>query len=126
MNIRRRILIATAVLLAASAGAQRNFTISAISNGPGSVIVSWPVQSATPAGDLLMLPQFQVQRSVDLKSWIPLGAPMSGTLHQTLTLADPNGVAAFYRVQSIISQEYGSVLIWKKTQVKQHECTNCS
>jgi hypothetical protein len=109
MKNRWPMLIASAVLFAGTAGAQRDFAITSIASEPGSVLISWSVQSATPTGDLLVLPQFQVLRSTDLQIWTPVGALFSGALHQTLSLADTNGTAASYKVQSIISQEYAQL-----------------
>ena len=106
MNTRSTILMASTIFLAISAGAQRNFSISATPSGSSSITISWPVQSATPSNDLVVLPQFQVMRSTDLKSWSAMGTEMSGTLHQMLSLTDTNAGGAFYKVQSLIIQEY--------------------
>ena len=89
--------------------AQRHFNVSITVTNQNQPLITWPVQSATPVGDLLLLPQFQVKGSPDLTNWTNIGVPMTGMLHQTLSAVDSNSSANFYRVQSIISEEYAQL-----------------
>ncbi len=92
-----------------AARAQRNFSLSlAVTNG-NSAVLRWPVQSATPVGDVVLVPKFQVERSSDLKSWTPIGDVFEGSLGQVLTVTDPGGDAAFYRVESLLDLEYAQL-----------------
>ena len=89
--------------------AQRAFTVSVAPTNGNATAVSWRAQSATPTGDLFIIPQFQVERSSDLKNWTPISGQLAATLNQRLTFADPQGGVGFYRVNSIINQEYAQL-----------------
>ncbi len=99
------LLAATILFFAATASGQRAFTINVAPTNLNAAAVSWKVQSATPVGDLLMLPQFQVERSPDLKNWIPVSGMITGALSQKLVFTDPQSSLGFYRVNSLINQE---------------------
>lgn len=42
-----------------TAHAQRSFTLTVAPTNQNGVVVKWPAQSATPVGDLPIVPQFQ-------------------------------------------------------------------
>lgn len=88
------------------ANAQRAFNVSLTPTNDGAVAISWKAQSATPIGDLFIIPDFQLESSADLRVWTPIGNVLSPKLHDLITVIDPGGSAAFYRVASIISREY--------------------
>jgi len=71
---------------------------------PDSVAVVWKTQSATPAGDFLIIPQFRVERSRDLKTWTLAGGVISSSLGQTNVFFDSAADFGFYRVNSIIER----------------------
>lgn len=103
-------LIASGLMgLALKAQAQRAFTNSISLTNKTTAVISWKVQSFTPVGDLILVPQYQVVRSPDLKNWTPVGSRITGALHQTLSVMDSNPGRAFYRVQSIIDLEYAQM-----------------
>src|SRR5690348_4606325 len=93
---------------APAAFSQRAFNV-AMAQTNDSLVLSWKCQSATRVGDLLILPQFIVQRSDDLQSWLPISSNLTGTLSQKLTFSDTNASRGFYRVQSIINEEYAEI-----------------
>src|SRR5262252_7482898 len=95
--------------LTPSTQAQRNFTVTVAPTNQNRVVISWKAQSATPVGDLVVVPQFVVHRSQDLNTWTPISGMLSGTLNQTLSLVDSNTSAVFYRVQSVIEMEYAEL-----------------
>src|SRR5262245_11341838 len=112
MMFKRSVLLLFAAVLtnlAPLAYAQRSFTISVTPTNQNNVAIRWKAQSATPIGDLLLVPQFRVERSQDFINWSPISGKLSATLNQTLTLVDSNANAAFYRVQSFIEKEYGEM-----------------
>src|SRR5436190_7444381 len=92
-----------------SSHAQRTFSVSLGRTNGTNVVISWKAQSATPVNDLLVVPQFRVQRSSDLVNWMPITAVLSPSLGQTVSIVDTNSTAAFYRVISIISKEYAQL-----------------
>src|SRR5436190_8881591 len=95
---------------ASPASGQRAFNISFAPTNDDAVAISWKAQSATPIGDLFIVPDFQLERSADLRAWEPVGSSLSPTLNQIVTVIDPaGGSAAFYRVASTISKEYASL-----------------
>jgi len=97
------------LLVAPAANAQRSFTLLlAPTNGNGYAL-SWKAQSATPIGDLFVVPEFQLERSHDLKTWEPISGRLSATLGQRITMVDSNSSPAFYRVNSIISKAYAQL-----------------
>jgi uncharacterized protein YjbI with pentapeptide repeats len=91
-----------------AAHAQRAFSLTLAPTNQNFKL-SWKVQSATPVGDLVVLPQFRVERSLDLKTWTPISGTMTGTLNQTLSATDSNVAAGFYRVQSMIEKPYATM-----------------
>jgi uncharacterized protein YjbI with pentapeptide repeats len=97
----------TAIFLSGTLAAlgQRSFNVSIALTNSGAAI-SWKAQSATPNGDLFVIPQFLVERSPDLVNWTPVSGILSASLDQRVTFADTNNALAFYRVQSIIDLEY--------------------
>src|SRR5438874_72957 len=90
------------ICLAQNSYAQRNFTLGIAGANQNNVVVSWTAHSATPNGDLVLVPQFRVERSADMKTWTPISAKLTASLNQFLTLTDTNATTAFYRVQSLI------------------------
>ena len=61
--------------------AQRNFSLTLTRTNQSGVAIQWKAQSATPAGDLVLVPQFRVERSPDLKTWTAISgklAPRAG------------------------------------------------
>src|SRR6185312_12909519 len=94
---------------APAAFSQRAFNLRIAPTNNTGVAVSWPCQSATPLGDLIILPQFVVQRSDDLQSWTSVSSNSTASLGQKLTFTDTSGARGFYRVQSIINQEYAEI-----------------
>jgi uncharacterized protein YjbI with pentapeptide repeats len=92
-----------------SAHGQRAFTVSVRSTNQGGATISWKAQSATPVGDLVIVPQFVVERSADLQSWTTVSGTFSPSLSQTVTFTDTNGGFAFYRVGSIIQKQYAEM-----------------
>ena len=99
-------LIILLVFIAQVASAQRGFKLSFMLTNQTGIAISWKAQSVTPTGDLLVVPQFQLERSPDLKTWTPISGKLSATLGQTITLVDSNSSPTFYRVRSIISKQY--------------------
>src|SRR2546430_1635962 len=100
----RRFLVCLSVLATLSAclgHAQRSFTLSLAPTNENAVAISWQAQSATPIGDLIIVPAFQLERSPDLRTWEPIGEQFSPTLGQILTLTEPSSSLAFYRVSSV-------------------------
>src|SRR5689334_15590671 len=79
-----------------NAWAQRAFNLSIASTNAGAAI-SWRAQSATPVGDLIMVPKFRVERSPDLLNWTRITGQLTASLNQTMTVTDSNAVPAFYR-----------------------------
>ena len=96
-------------LLDCQAGAQRVFTLNLAPTNQNAVAVIWKAQSATPIGDLFIVPQFQVQRSADLQTWMPISGMITGAVSQKLSFTDPQGGLGFYRVSSTINQEYAQL-----------------
>ncbi|HWW01633.1 MAG TPA: hypothetical protein VNZ64_18185 [Candidatus Acidoferrum sp.] len=92
-----------------TADAQRSFSIAVAATNQNGAVISWQAQSATPVGDLILVPEFQLQRSSDFKTWSPIGSPLTGTPGQTLAVLDAVPAAVFYRVESIISLEYAEL-----------------
>ncbi len=108
----RHLSFSTGALLSlgvCSGHAQRAFTVSVRSTNQGGATISWKAQSATPVGDLVVVPQFIVQRSSDLQSWTTVSGTFSPTLSQTVTFTDTNGGFAFYRVGSLIQKQYAEM-----------------
>ena len=103
------LLAAVGLLFTNPASAQRAFSVSVAPTNQNAVVVSWKVQSATPGGDFLLLPQFQVERTADLKNWTPISGMVTGALSQKLTFVYPAATVGFYRVNSIIDQEYAQL-----------------
>src|SRR5262245_54852590 len=68
--------------------AQRAFQLTMQSAGPKGVILRWRARSATPVGDLMLVPRFQVERSADLKVWTPMGGIINPSLGQLLSVID--------------------------------------
>jgi uncharacterized protein YjbI with pentapeptide repeats len=89
--------------------AQRAFSISIRTTNSVGPTISWKAQSATPVGDLFIVPQFVLQRSSDLKTWIPITTNIMASLGQTISVTDTNPGRAFYRVGSIIQKEYAQM-----------------
>ena len=71
------------------ANAQRNFKVSLVSTNQNGIAITWKAQSATPVGDLFIIPQFRVERSADLKIWAPISGLLTGSLNQTMSLVIP-------------------------------------
>ena len=67
------------------------------------------VHSATPSGDSPIIPQFQVERSTDLINWTPVSGVLTGVLNQKLVFTNQLGTIGFYRVTSVIDQEYAQM-----------------
>ena len=88
---------------------QRNFSVTISRTDQNNIQLTWTAQSATPIGDVFIIPQFEAQRSSDLTHWIPISGILSGSLHQILSVADSNSTSSFYRVQSIIQKEYAEL-----------------
>lgn len=108
--ISRALLFAACVsLFIPSADAQRSFSLTVTPTNQNAVAIGWKAQSATPVGDVVIIPQFQVQRSTDLINWTPVSGMITGALSQKLTFTDPAGSLGFYRVSSIINQEYAQL-----------------
>ena len=74
-----------------------------------SGVISWLSKPVTPLGDLPIIPQFVVQRSDDLQSWTAISSNLTSAVGQKLAFTDTNGTRGFYRVQSIINQEYAEL-----------------
>ena len=88
---------------------QRSFNVSIALTNSGPTI-SWKAQSATPNGDLLIVPEFRVERSPDLNNWTPVsGILTASSIGQKMSFADTNNAVAFYRVQSILDLEYAQL-----------------
>jgi uncharacterized protein YjbI with pentapeptide repeats len=104
-----RALVFLCLLAPFRASAQRAFSISLTPTYDGAVAISWKAQSATPLGDLFIVPQFQLERSADLRTWEPVGNTISPNLNEIVTVIDPQGSFSFYRVASIISTEYAQL-----------------
>jgi uncharacterized protein YjbI with pentapeptide repeats len=100
------LLLTLAAGWAVSAQAQRNVSLTAASTNQNAIVIGWHAQSATPAGDTVVMPQFQVQRSADLAVWSGVGDLLSATNGQNLTFTDTTATMGFYRVNSIIDEEY--------------------
>src|SRR5439155_1171700 len=81
-STRMRLLLLLWAIIAfiPNARAQRNFTLTMAPTNQAAVVISWKAQSATPTNDFLIVPQFRVERSLDLKNWIPVSAKLSGSL----------------------------------------------
>jgi uncharacterized protein YjbI with pentapeptide repeats len=92
-----------------SAPAQRAFKVSVSPTNSANVAIRWKAQSATPVGDLFIVPQFQVQRSTNLQTWTPITSLLTPALSQIVTVVDTNPGPAFYRVQSIIEKPYAQL-----------------
>jgi len=91
------------------ANAQRAFSVAITPTNQNRIAISWKAQSATPIGDLVILPQFRVHRTLDFKTWIPVSGLLSGSLGQTMSLSDSNSNIGIYRVESVISEEYAEL-----------------
>jgi uncharacterized protein YjbI with pentapeptide repeats len=91
------------------ANAQRSFSLTVVPTNQNAVAIKWKTQSATPVGDLVVLPQFQVERSSDLRTWLPVSGMISSALGQTNTFTDNTTELGFYRVNSIIQKEYAQM-----------------
>lgn len=91
------------------ARAQRAFSVSLSLTNQSHVLLGWTVQAATPPGDILVVPQYQVQRSADLLNWTNVGAPLSGRVLAKVSFLDSVSNAGFYRVQSILNLEYAQL-----------------
>src|SRR5262249_46555441 len=102
-------LAATMPGFAPSARAQRAFSISLAPTNQSGIVIRWKAQSATPAGDLTLVPQFVVQRTIDFTNWTPISGNLTAALNQTLSLVDSNANTGFYRVQSLIEEEYAEM-----------------
>src|SRR2546428_11961650 len=92
------ILVLLASLLAGlvpEAKAQRSFTLTLTPTNQNGLVISWTARSATPAGDLVLVPQFRVERSPDLKAWTPISAKLSASPGQVLSLVDSNSSQGF-------------------------------
>jgi hypothetical protein len=92
-----------------SALAQRAFSVAIAPTNQNRVALSWKVQSATPIGDLFIIPQFRVQRTFDLKNWTSVSDLLSGSLGQILSLTDSNSTRGIYRIESVISSQYAEL-----------------
>src|SRR5262245_61596599 len=97
------VFLAFSLTLTPPALAQRGFTVTRVPTNQNRIAISWKVQSATPIGDVFIIPQFRVQRTLDLKAWSPFSDLLSGSLGQTLSLVDSNSTFGAYRVESVIS-----------------------
>src|SRR3569833_291974 len=91
---------------APSAFSQRAFSLNIAGTNNNGTVITWTSQSATPVGDLLILPQFVVQRSDDLQSWTSISDRLTAPVSKKLLFTDTNAIHAFYRVQSIIQDDY--------------------
>src|ERR1043166_9464984 len=100
------LLLSLIVLVAPSAHAQRSPTLKITPTNQNSLAITWKAQSATPTNDLLIIPQYRLERSPDMNNWTPITAKLSASLGQTLSVLDSNSPTAFYRVQSLIEKEY--------------------
>jgi len=89
--------------------AQRNFSLTVQPTNQNAITIKWRTQSATPVGDLFIIPQFQVERSVDLKTWTPISGLISSSLGVTNNFTDAGTGVAFYRVGSLIQKEYAQM-----------------
>jgi len=109
-RLRRKSLpVALVLLLSPIAQAQRSFQITLHPTNNNAVAISWQAQSATPAGGEVLVPQFRVERSPDLKTWAPISQWMTAALGQTLTLIDSNTPSALYRVQALLDLQYAEL-----------------
>src|SRR5580765_6066738 len=88
------------------ATAQRAPSISLTPTNDNAVAISWKGKSATPIGDLFIIPEYQLERSGDLRNWETVGNIQSPSLNETVTIIDRAASPVFYRVASIISREY--------------------
>src|SRR5262245_57385596 len=63
--------------------------------------ITWPAKVRDAAG-VAQYPSFELQRSVDLKSWAAVGSPVRGAAGSEVLTASvvPDGPKAFYRVLS--------------------------
>ena len=70
-------LLPLATVWTGTVQAQRNFSLTVVSTNQSiiqnAIVISWQAQSATPIGDLELVPEFQVERSTDLGIWEPVG-----------------------------------------------------
>lgn len=108
----RRLLAPVAALamgLTVTADAQRSFNLSVTPTNQNGVAIRWKSQSATPVGDMVVVPQFQVERSGDLKTWTPVSGMIASSLGQTNAFTDMATNLGFYRVNSIIQKEYAQL-----------------
>src|SRR5215471_1426629 len=96
-------------LASATAHAGRDVSLAIAATKQSRILISWRAQSATPAGGTMLIPQFQVLRSFDLKHWMPMGSMITGTNGQSLSVIDGLTNAAYYRVQSSIVMEYAQL-----------------
>src|SRR5262249_10887408 len=89
--------------------AQRDFNLAAATTNPANITVSWKAQSCIPVPGLILIPQFQVERSADLKTWSPVSDMFFPLLGQTVSWTDPQAGVGFYRVASIIRKQYSQL-----------------
>src|SRR5260370_21940125 len=77
------------------AEAQRSFLLTVEPRQPEGALIHWRAQSATPIGDLLLVPRFQLEPSLDLPTWSPLAEPVRPSLGPNVSIADAKRSAAF-------------------------------
>jgi len=97
------------LLLPPIAHAQRSFQITLHPTNNNAVAIVWQAQSATPPGGEVLVPQFRVEQSPDLKTWTPINQWMTAALGQTFIVVDSNAPCAFYRVQALLDLQYAEL-----------------
>lgn len=107
VRLRIYISILASLTLSSVTQAQRAFSVQ-IQNTNGGPQISWPSQSAVPAGGLPLFPQYVLQRSIDLQNWSDLFTD-DGTPGKTFQFVDSGGAPAFYRVETKIVRPYAEL-----------------
>ena len=87
----------------------RNVALQITRTNPAGAEISWQSKSAVPSPGLQLVPDYQLEKSVNLSNWTSVGSQLTGATNaQTLRALDSATDAfGFYRVKSIVHRPFG-------------------